>query len=158
MSTRLNFGLIDNNGEKGFFNLPVAEANTGVAFESAKQAQGDIAISLAALSLGVLGVQSFNATDTLSTDRSTETYAHRETAVRFVMVDGDANQVVASLPAPDLAKFPFVTLGQDTTPYPYVSINADVSGLVALLETYGKHPITGGALTVIRLDFVGRNN
>ena len=136
----------------------MADATTGALFEDATAARGDMSLIISSLSLGVLQTTNIGVNSVLTRDRSTEVYAHRETAVRFVMVDAAGNQVVASLPAPDLSKFPFATIGQDTTPVPYAGQHADVTLMVAELEAEAVHPITGDALTVIRLDFVGRNN
>ena len=158
MATRLTFGIADNNNELGMLAFNVADAVDGTWFEEALTWRGDMSLIISSLSLGVLQTTNVGVNTVLTRDRSTETYAHRETAVRFVMVDADGNQVVASLPAPDLAKFPFAAIGQDTTPVPYSGQHADVSLMVGKLEDAAVHPITGGALTVIRLDFVGRNN
>ena len=158
MGTRLTFGIADNNNEIGSFAYNVENATDGPSFETAVDARGDMSILIAALSLGVLQTTNIGVNDVYTRDRSTETYAVREVAVRFVMVDNDGNQVVSSLPAPDLSKFPFAAIGQDTTPVPYAGMDADVGLMIAALERDAIHPITGGNLTVIRLDFVGRNN
>lgn len=158
MGTRLTFGIADNNNEIGSFAYNVENATDGASFEAAADARADMSLVIAALSLGVLQTTNIGVNDVLTRDRSTETYAVREVAVRFVMVDADGNQVVSSLPAPDLSKFPFNAIGQDSTPVPYTGMHSDVGLMISALEADAIHPITGNALTVIRLDFVGRNN
>ena len=158
MGTRLNFGLQDNSGEKGFFNVPTYGIEDGTDYDNVVVAQGDFSVPLVTLSLAVLNTTTISVNSTVSTDRSTEVYAHRETAVRFIMSDSGGNQVVASIPAPDLAQFPFSAIGQDTTPVPYAGMSAGVTAMVAALEDHARHPITGEAVTVVRLDFVGRSN
>lgn len=158
MSTRITLGLADNNNEVGQFAYNVPNAVDGPGFVNAAGSRADMSIIAAALSLGVLQTTNIGVNTVLTRDRSTETYAHRETAVRFVMVNAAGNQTVASLPAPDLSKFPFAAVGQDTIPVPYAGVHADVQLMIDALERDAVHPITEDSLTVIRLDFVGRNN
>jgi len=157
-STRLSFGIKDNSNEMGSFSVAVAHVTDGTGFDAAKNAQGDFALAIAALSLGVINTQNIGANDTLSKDRATDPYANRESAVTFTMQDAGGNLAKASIPAPDLTKFPFADLGQDTTPVPYVGTDAAVQVMIDAIEADAVHPITGDALTVIRMDFVGRSN
>jgi len=158
MTTKVTLGLKDNSSEMGYFSVAVADVTDGTTFDSAKNVQGDLALYVAALSLGVLNTQNIGVNDVLSKDRATDAYANRESAVTFTMTDSDNNLVKASIPAPDLSKFPFADLGQDTTPVPYAGMHTDVDIFIQTLEAGAVHPITGNALTVIRMDFVGRSN
>lgn len=158
MTTKVTFGIKDNSNEIGYFSVSVPNVTDGAGFDVAKNAEGDLALYVAALSLGVINTQNIGVNDVLSKDRATDPYALRETAVTFTMTDSENNLVKASLPAPDLTKFPFAALGQDTTPVPYTGVHADVDIFIQTLEAEAVHPITGNALTVIRLDLVGRSN
>lgn len=158
MPSKINFGINDNSNELSSFSIAVDPITDGAAYDAAVSARGNIALILASLSLGVINTQSIGVTESLSKDRATSPWANRENAVVFTMQNVGGNLVKASLPCPDLDKFPFADLGQDTTPVPYTGTHADVQLLITALETYAVHPIVGDALTVIRMDYVGRSN
>jgi hypothetical protein len=158
MSSRVNISMRDAYRQVSPVNLPIAAVVDGAGFTAALDAESDLQAAVAALSLGVLASSSINVLEHLSSARPTDEDARRESAVRFIATDPDTNQVAVSLPCPDFAQFPFAAIGSDTTPYPYAGVNAAVTAMVAAIEQHGRHPISGGALTVIRLDSIGRNN
>lgn len=158
MTSRVNITITDVHNQTSPVNLPLAEVVDGTAFTAALDAQGDLEVAVDALSLGVIKSSSINVLEKISTARPSDDDARRESAVRFIAVDTGGNQVSVSLPCPDFSQFPFAAIGSDTTPVPYTGVTAGVTGMINAIEQHGKHPISGGALTVIRLDSIGRNN
>lgn len=158
MASRVNFTVTDAYNQTSPVNLPIASVGDGAAFTSALDAQGDLETAIDALSLGVIKSSSINVLENKSMARPSDVDARRESAVRFIAVDVDGNQVAVSIPCPDFAQFPFAAIGADTTPVPYAGVTAGVTGMINAIEQHGKHPISGLALTVVRLDSIGRNN
>jgi hypothetical protein len=157
MTTNLVFGIADNSNERGVLSIPVATATPG-NYATIQGLQGDIALNIAALSLGVLQTQTISTPQTLSRDKADDVWANRELAVRFVLADASLNQASVSLPAPDLAKFPFNDMGSDVVNWPYPDPDTDVTAFVINLEGDMRHPISGAAVTLVRIELVGRNN
>jgi hypothetical protein len=155
--TNITFGIADNSNERGVFSVPTADATAG-NYATLQALQGDLAVHIADLSLGVLQTQSINSPQTLSNQKADDVWANRELAVRFVFADANGNQATVSLPAPDLARFPFNDMGSDVVNWPYPTPYNGVTSFVITMESDMKHPTLGTAVTLQRLELVGRNN
>jgi hypothetical protein len=92
-------------------------------------------------------------------DLPTDENAHRETAVRFVMIDENLNQASFSIGGPNLAAFPF-TVGDGGDVYQWGSgtQGAALEDFVDAVVLIARHPVSGLALTMQRLELVGRSN
>lgn len=157
--SKANLTYIDNSKERTSFSVPIAEItaanhDTQVAAVAALQADIDL-LTLAAPAKKSITHSDVDYVYTVPTDE----YANREAGVMFTLQGAvnPKNKVRVTLGAPDLSKFPFVTAQSDIVEVPFGTIHADLSGAITELENVVVHPISGEAMTVQRMEKVGRN-
>lgn len=157
--SKANLSYIDNSKERSTFAVPIAAItavnhDTQVAAVAALQADADLCTLGAPSKLSIVH-SDVDYVYTVPTDVN----ANREVGVTFTLqgATNPKNKVRVTLPAPDLAKFPFVTAQSDIVEAPFSGLHADLSGLVTELENIVVHPVTEEAMTVQRMEKVGRN-
>lgn len=157
--TTASFTFVDNSKERTTFSVPIADmdaANHDTQVAAVAALQADVE----ALTLGALGKRTITHS---SLDYAytipTSAYANRESGVAFTMKGAvePSNQVRVTLGAPDLDKFPFVAAQSDIVSAPFSGLHADLAGLITELENIVVHPVTGEAMTVDRMEKIGRN-
>lgn len=158
MGTSVQLNLADRSGERTSLRIPTYALATGT-LATITALRDNIAVLVAPLTL--LSASGTSINDTLRNTYALpdDANAHREIAVRFIMQDANMNQSAFSLGGPDLAKFPF-TIGEggDIFAWDPDGIDEDLVDFVTTVLTVARHPISGLAMTMQRLELVGRSN
>lgn len=158
MGTTVQINLVDRSNERTSVRIPVQQltgATTAVlqAFEDALEAL------ITPLTLLNASGTSMNDTTKWAYTLPTDENAHRETAVRFIMADVNQNQASFSIGGPNLSAFPFtVGDGGDVFAWDSTLASSALNDFVDELTILARHPITGLAMTMVRLELVGRSN
>lgn len=158
MSSAIQLNLVDRSSERTSVRIPtipVSAANiaTLIAFE-----ESFIDLVSPLTLLNATGT-SLNKVTPLSNVLPTDPNALREVAVRFIMQDSATNQASFSIGGPNLTEFPF-TVGEGGDVYEWGSGTPSVAlgDFVDDVLVIARHPISGLAMTMRRLELVGRSN
>lgn len=158
MATAIQVNLVDRSNERTSVRIPVSPAGAA-NYEFLQLFETSLQESVEALSLLSVTGSSINTASKESYTLPADVNANREMAVRFVMEDANANQMAFSLGGPDLSEFPFVAgEGGDIFEWGSAPAGTALTGFVAEVSAAARHPISGAAVTVKRLELIGRNN
>lgn len=158
MSTTVQINLIDRSAERTSVRIPTVALASGTiavleAFEAA------LIESMGYLSLLPVVSTSVNEVSKSAYTLPADENAVRELAVRFIMADANMNQASFSIGGPDLTQFPFTTgPGGDIYEWGSGTPAAELADFVDAVTTAARHPISGLAMTMQRLELVGRSN
>lgn len=159
MTSNVNLTFVGFDGKRTTFSVPVAQITAANHDAVAIQA-ADIQTEIEDLTLGALAKRTVTHSNldyvyTLPTNP----YATRDTSVQFTLSGAvePSNKVRVSLGAPDLSKFPFVALQSEVANAPFSNLHADLTAAITVLEGAVLHPATEEAMTVTKMELIGRN-
>lgn len=159
--SKVTFVLYDNNLEKASFGVDLPSLNA-ISYVATKALVDDLQTALADISLGVLGSRTVtDSVETYEVTRSIDPACNREAGVVFYMTSGTTSQKMrVTLPAPDLTKFPFATLGVGSVTAPFTGLHADLSAFITAIENAAVYTQDDGGVetvAVYKIEHVGRN-
>jgi hypothetical protein len=153
------YNIIDCKSQHTSFAIPVADM-TSASHDADVNSFNSLQTAIEAVILGNVASKTLTHSNVYITDqKATDPNARREAAVRFTLAETGApeNKVTVTLGTPDYDQFPFATIGNDISYPPFTGSGANVLGLITALEAAVVYPDNGNAMTVVRMEDIGRN-
>lgn len=154
----VEFALKDASGEVGRMKVGVAAINVG-SIVAVLAGITDLQTAIDNITLGTVFQKAWGDRDTESNELPASTAAHRENKLLVVYRDATTEQThTVTVPTIDSADLVFLPGAGDAVAFTAGNgATADMQAFVTAFEANVKDRVTGNAVEIVEMHFVGRN-